>query len=96
MPFKLFEILKQFKIRTFLILLTQVEKTGSISKTFILLETLKLNSTFETRNRSRFSKIVIGEHYLCNFQQINFNWTQKLYINLNSFINALINLNEHL
>ena len=54
MPFKLFEFLDIFMIGAFLITLTQLEKSGSIGKIFILLEILKLNSTFETRNRSRF------------------------------------------
>ena len=54
MPFKLFEFLEQFRIRAFLITLTQIEKTESISKFFTPLEISKLNSTFESRNRSRF------------------------------------------
>ena len=41
-------------IGNFLITLTQLEKTESKGKAFILLEIDKLNSTFEARNRSRF------------------------------------------
>ena len=54
MPFKLFEYLERFMIGACLITFTQIEKTGSTGKTFIPLEIKKLNSTFETRNRSRF------------------------------------------
>ena len=54
MPFKLIEFVEQFRIGTFLITLNQLEKTGSIGKGFIPLEIKKLNSTFDTRNRSRF------------------------------------------
>ena len=52
------------------------EKTGSIGEVFIPLEIYKLNSTFETRNRSLFpviSTFVFGECYLHKFQQMNFN-----------------------
>ena len=35
MNLKLFEFLKQFMMSTFLLKLTQFEKTGSIGKTFI-------------------------------------------------------------
>ena len=52
MPFKLFKFLEQIMI--VLITLTQLEKTRSTGKVFIPMEILKLNSTFETRNRSRF------------------------------------------
>ena len=38
----------------FLMTLIQLEKTGSTGKVFVPLEILKLNSTFKTRNRSRF------------------------------------------
>ena len=54
MPFKLFEILKQFMIGAFLITSTQLEKTGSIGKVLFRWEIFKLNSIFETSNRSRF------------------------------------------
>ena len=54
MPFKPFEFLEQFMTGTFLITLTQLEKTGSTVKAFITLEIYKLNFTVETRNRSRF------------------------------------------
>ena len=55
MPFQLFEFLERFMIGAFLITLTQLEKTGSTSKVYIPPEILNLNSTFVTRNRSRFS-----------------------------------------
>ena len=38
MPFELFELLEQFTIGSFLIRLTQLEKTGSIGKVIIPLE----------------------------------------------------------
>ena len=38
---------------------------------------------------------VIGEFYLRNFQQKNFNETQEVHIYLKSFINALIRMNVH-
>ena len=44
MALKLFEFQEQFITSTFLIKLTQIEKTGSLSKVFIL------NSTFEKRS----------------------------------------------
>ena len=37
MALKLFEVVKQFMMDTFLLKLTQFEKTGSIGKTFISL-----------------------------------------------------------
>ena len=46
---------RQFMIDIFLIELTQFEKTGSIDKILFRWETWKLNSTFETTSRSRFS-----------------------------------------
>ena len=42
--------------RHFLITITQIEKTGSTGIIFIPLEIENLNSTFETRNRSRFQR----------------------------------------
>ena len=54
MRFKLFDRLEQFMTGAFWIKWTQIEKTGSIGNVFIPLEIYKLNSTFETRNRSRF------------------------------------------
>ena len=51
---ELFEFLEQFMIGNFRITLAQLEKTISIKTVFIQLKILKLNSTFETRNRSRF------------------------------------------
>ena len=47
MPLKLFEFLDQFMIGTFLIKLTQFEKTGSIGKLFISLENLKIKFHFQ-------------------------------------------------
>ena len=55
MALKLFEFLEQFMINTFLIKLTQFDKTRSIINFFLFRwEILILNFTFETRNRTRF------------------------------------------
>ena len=54
MALKLVEFLEQLMMDTFLLKLTQFEKTGSISKTFISLGYLINNSIFEIRSRSRF------------------------------------------
>ena len=59
---------------TFLIKLTQTEKTGSMIQLFIPLGNLTINSTFKNRSRSFFraiSTFVFGECYLHNFQQMN-------------------------
>ena len=53
MAFKLFEFLEQFMTGAFLITLTQFEKTGSTGKVLFRWKPKKLNSTFETKNRSR-------------------------------------------
>ena len=69
MPIELFEFLERFMMGTFLINLTQLKKTGSTGKVFILLKIYKLNSIFETKNCSQFFE----ECYFRPFKQINFN-----------------------
>ena len=47
MALKLFEFVEQFIMDTFLLKLTQFEKTGSIGKTFISLVKLIINFHFQ-------------------------------------------------
>ena len=56
MALKLFEFVKKFMMDTFLLKLTQIEKTGSVGKIFISLGNLIINSIFEIRSRSRYAK----------------------------------------
>ena len=46
MALKLFEVAEQFMMDTFMLKLTQFEKTGSIGKTFISLGNLIINFHF--------------------------------------------------
>ena len=46
MALKLFEFVEQFMMNTFLLKLTQFEKTGSIGETFISLGNLIINFHF--------------------------------------------------
>ena len=48
MALKLFEFEEQFMMDTFLLKLTQFEKTGSIGKIFISLENLIINFHFRS------------------------------------------------
>ena len=67
-------------IGAFLITLTQLEKTGPTGRVFIPLEILKLNSTFETRNRSRF----FSRHYHVRLWRVLFTSLSADEVQLNS------------
>ena len=54
MHLKLFELLEQFMVDTFLIKLTQFEKTGSTSKSLIPLGNLKVKFSFRNQNSVTF------------------------------------------
>ena len=47
MTLELFQFVEQFKMDTFLLKLTQFEKSGSIGKTFISLRNLIINFHFQ-------------------------------------------------
>ena len=55
MALKLFEFVKQFRMATFLLKLTQFEKTGSSRKTIISLGNLIINFHFRNQKSITFS-----------------------------------------
>ena len=58
MALKLFEIVAQFMMNTFLLKLTQFEKTGSVGEAFNLLGNLIINFNFGNEKSITFSIII--------------------------------------
>ena len=76
MALNFFEIQELFMIDTFsLITVNQFEKSGSIRKVFLQLRNLKINSTIENRNRSRFSRLL---HFSCSIEDFVFLITKEM------------------
>ena len=75
MALQLLEFLEKFMVDSFLIKLTQFEKTGSTVKFLFRWEIRLLNSTFETIGRSRFSRPL---HFRCSIVEFAFSITRKL------------------
>ena len=74
MPLKLIEFLEQFTIGVFKIKPTHFEKKNWINKTKFF-SSLKLNTTYETRRRSRFSWSL---HFSCSKVQFVFLLTKNI------------------
>ena len=69
MALKLFEFVAQFMKDTFLLKLTQFEKTGSIRKTFISLGYLIINFHFRSRSPVSFTIFLFDSGVCLPFQQ---------------------------
>ena len=74
MVLKLFEVIEQFMMDTFLLKLTQFEKIGSIRKTFISLGNLINNSHFRNQKLITFSMT-----FCCLIVEFAFLLTMEIY-----------------